>query len=543
MHYAPAPVPRMLDDPTVPRGLEIGEASEGQTLSSGAASAPREPMSPRALVTVLSGFAALVVAISCTSSTRDAPANDEKAAAETKTEEKPAGVEPVTEAEAKAVVEAWLAAQTERNFDAYAGVYADDFEGIKRNGHNTTHLEREAWLESRRKSFERGFSITATGLKLASSKGDEQRAEQGAMVAHFTQRWSTPNFADIGPKELVIARRGDGVKLVHEEMLASHVTRRKGRTDPPLMVLNLDGGPYVVLGDGDPEWAKDEAPAELLNGVTVSKPLVRERVSKSMLAWIGREVEVIGKDDARCKATIADLEIVGRVEAAYELDNELYEIMEAGGEPTDEQLARSMWSMITPDLYMLGKLDGCAGDLAVPVDATAFGTVAAFAMSKELNDKLAVSAREAFVALKDYRQEQETFVEEYEMYEMYGEEEAQAKTPGPWDEGGTVVEQLWTAEGERFVFRSLSVGAGCGHYTASLWTLWRVADGDTLELVASGSESGDFDGWSPLRPTRLVRWQDSLWLLTNDELYEVRAKKRDALLIHATEPVFFGCNC
>lgn len=497
-----------------------------------------------ATLTLLPCFA-LCLFGGCTSS------KDEPASASTKADadggaDDPSGPAPVSEDEARAVFDAWLKAQTEHDFDAYSALYAEDFEGIKRNGHTTTHLEREAWLESREKGFDRKFKITATDLKFSLSEGGEhERGEAGAMLVRFTQRWSTPSYADIGPKELIVARRGDAAMLVHEEMLASHITRRKGKTDPPLMTLMLDA-PFVVLGTGDPEWVDESKPATLLADATPTKPLVRENVDKAMLDWVGREVEVVGDEDERCKAKITELVVVGRVQESYEYDDELWEIYEAGGEPTEEQVARSMWSMISPDLFTLGKLDRCAGDLAVPVDATEYGTLTSFAAGP-LDAALAESAREAFVGLKDYRDEQKTFEDEFEGFHYDyeapdGGKPADGK-PEPWDEGAEVVEQLWTAGDDRYLFRSVSIGGDCGDYTASMWAVWRVGEGDALELVASGPESGDFSGWSPLTPTRLVRWHDTLWLRTAHELYEVRSSKRDGMLVYATEPVFFGCPC
>ena len=487
--------------------------------------------------------ASSLVVASCTSPVHEAPAKQDepvaKAEASIRTDEATADAEHLTEAEAKAVFDAWLTAQTEGDFDAYAAVYADDFKGIKRNGHELTRLERKAWLESRRKSFERGFSVTATGLEIEPSKGQGTRVEAEAMIARFTQRWSTPSFADIGPKQLVIAHRSGRAKIVREEMLESQVTRRRGRTDPPLMVLDIGGTPYVLLGDGKVEWIDDEQPARLLDEDTVTKPLVRQRVSRSMLEWLGAEVEVVGESEARCKTTIAALEIVGRVEFSHDFYDDLTQIKEAGGEASDEQKASASWSMIAPNLLALGKLDGCTGRVAVPLEATVYESVTTFSASR-LEEELAASAREAFVTLKGYRQEQRTFVEEYD---LYFDDEPPGGKPGPWDTGADTVEQLWVAGDERFLFRSVSMGDRCEGYTGSLWALWHVGDGDALEFVASGPERSSFHDWGPLRPTRLIRWHDSMWLLTEHELYELRAKRHDGLLVGDTEPVVFECGC
>ena len=129
----------------------------------------------------------LTLALACTSPTKEDPKAQAKAEEPAK-EPSEAASAPVSQEEAKAVFEAWLAAQVELDFDAYAGVYGEDFTGIKRNGHVTKELAREEWLAKRTKQFERGFTITATGLELSEAPphGD------GAILARFTQRWATP---------------------------------------------------------------------------------------------------------------------------------------------------------------------------------------------------------------------------------------------------------------------------------------------------------------------------------------------------------------
>src|SRR5258706_9278390 len=74
---------------------------------------------------------------------------------------------PVAEAEARRVLDAWLAAQTQRDFDAYAALYARPFHGVRRSGRRTVALDRDGWLNDRRRMFAKPFQVAADGVQFA----------------------------------------------------------------------------------------------------------------------------------------------------------------------------------------------------------------------------------------------------------------------------------------------------------------------------------------------------------------------------------------
>ncbi|EDM79996.1 hypothetical protein PPSIR1_20254 [Plesiocystis pacifica SIR-1] len=445
--------------------------------------------------------------------------------------------EPVTKEEARAVFDAWHESQLNEDFEAYSKVFAADFEGIKRTGRVEKTLAREAWLAAREKSFEKGYSITATGVSIKAGQGEHE----GQMIVRFTQRWATRTFADVGPKELRIARAAPGAEplIVHEEMLSSRVTRRKGRADTPLAVLKIGPTHYAVLGVGSEGWVDRKAEPTMLNDATVTKALSKAKLGKAAKGWIGRELDVEGPGGQRCRTSVGDfdaLAVIGRASGVEEADSGLMKIYDAGGTPTPEQMAKAMWKATKGDLYLVGRLDGCRGDLALPIDEKADAGVVDFATGDAIEPALATKVQAAFEALPTYVEDQADWV-------ATGKEYGEPREAGSqWDDEARKVDQLWTDGKDKFVFHAVSVGEGCGEWSATQWAMWKVGDGDALELISSGREGAGASGMDPIEPLRLIRWHETYWVRTGDELYEIQPAG-GAMVISATEPVFLGCTC
>ena len=109
--------------------------------------------------------------------------------------------------EARAAVESWARAWSDRNVDAYLGFYGPTFRPDRGQS-------RAAWEASRRQAIEKKNSIVVTlrNLKL------EARAE-GRVAARFTQDYSADSYRENGTaKTLVLAREGGGWRIVSESI-------------------------------------------------------------------------------------------------------------------------------------------------------------------------------------------------------------------------------------------------------------------------------------------------------------------------------------
>src|SRR5689334_14206203 len=69
--------------------------------------------------------------------------------------------EPVTDAAARAVLDAWLAAQNAGTFPAYEALYAPRFEGVRRSGTQVARLDRKRWMREREAMFKQKTTVTA----------------------------------------------------------------------------------------------------------------------------------------------------------------------------------------------------------------------------------------------------------------------------------------------------------------------------------------------------------------------------------------------
>jgi ketosteroid isomerase-like protein len=119
------------------------------------------------------------------------------------------------ESEVQALVERWRTAQNDGDFDAYAALYGDGFEGVKRAGEAEQRFDRAGWLEDRKRMFARPMRVDTDELRVQ-IKGQGARAE-------LVQTWSSGGFGDRGRKRLDIELRGDGLRIVREEMLDSRI--------------------------------------------------------------------------------------------------------------------------------------------------------------------------------------------------------------------------------------------------------------------------------------------------------------------------------
>ena len=111
----------------------------------------------------------------------------------------------------------WLTVQNKHDFARYLRMYAPDFTGIKRTrSGRKLQYRRAAWLADRRPMMapSRHLHLSAENVRL--------HVEEGAAIITFDQYFRTRNYGDWGPKVLRLRANKAGLRIVHEEMLASY---------------------------------------------------------------------------------------------------------------------------------------------------------------------------------------------------------------------------------------------------------------------------------------------------------------------------------
>jgi ketosteroid isomerase-like protein len=121
----------------------------------------------------------------------------------------------IPEATVKELVSAWLAAQNQGDFEAYAALYAAKFLGVKRAGQRETRFDRAGWLKDRERMFAKPMTVEAREPRI--------RTTSASADVELTQHWTSGKFEDSGPKRLLIVREAGKLKIAQEEMLRSDV--------------------------------------------------------------------------------------------------------------------------------------------------------------------------------------------------------------------------------------------------------------------------------------------------------------------------------
>jgi hypothetical protein len=141
------------------------------------------------------------------------------------------------EAEARALLTSWEAAQDRGDFAAYEQLYAQRFTGVKRSGPRTRNFGRAGWLKDRQRMFAKPMQVDFRA---------ESVVDQGATVAIVgSQSFHMAGYEDRGPKRFLLAREGAGLRIVREEMLASELG--PAPTLAARMVVDVAGGPLLVI--------------------------------------------------------------------------------------------------------------------------------------------------------------------------------------------------------------------------------------------------------------------------------------------------------
>lgn len=367
---------------------------------------------------------------------------------------------PVDAAAVQQLVDAWLAAQNADDFAAYEKLYAPKMEGIKRSGPRTRRFDRAGWIADRKKMFDgKPMTVALRDLRIGGSAA--------APTASFVQSFKQGNFADEGPKQLVLTRGPDGLRIAREELLASVIGGATPVTAGPIaLVVEVDGKQHVVItGDADPAWGTGP-----IHGPFAGAHKYATRAASkapAAAAWAGKAMIVYNPDDgASCPATVGALRLLGGGTPHFG------EVQVWDGDPamspdgrvwSRAERARAVYGM--GSLYLVGEL-AITGACKPAYATDAAARVVAYAR-EPLDDTRRAAALRAFRALPAYAELQRVWKDEF-------------AGKGEWTDPDPIGH---VAGDRRYIVVSAHEGAGCGDFEGALTAVFAV-EGAALRLVS-----------------------------------------------------------
>jgi hypothetical protein len=205
------------------------------------------------------------------------------------------------QADARVLLDRWLEDQNSGDFDDYQKLYAADFKGVKRSGPRTATFDRTAWLQDRRRMFQKKMTVEAQNVRVFASRAS-------ARVV-FIQRWSSGSYSDVGPKQLLLRHGPSGYDIVREELFASD-TRKAGAFDVAAFrqfAFVIDGE-VVVRMNPDEEWATGPAKIEKNRAdsllVRARRPVDPKKLPPEVAQLAGTPVRLMDARGVRCEAKL-----------------------------------------------------------------------------------------------------------------------------------------------------------------------------------------------------------------------------------------------
>lgn len=370
----------------------------------------------------------------------------------------------VTEADARAVLSAWLAAQNAGDFEAYGALYAPRFEGVRRSGSQTARLDRARWMKERAVMFRAKTEVSATDVTVATT-------QDGATLS-FTQAWSQATYRDEGPKRMVLTRTDGRLLVAREEMLRSNVLSAAATSQRTFAFVVRASGPAMVL-DAKPkdEWLRG-APVVISRAepVVVRHELEVGKLPEEVKAAVGRRVELFGPSGRVCAGVTTGLAVVGRVVPHFGVKARWTGTGDFEGEPRppESEIAAEAWALSEGGAAESGRLLVAA---VRPDEGRCEGAL--WARLEGPSPPTLVASRPASAALRDRALAELRKTKAYvEAQARYVSEKA-AGDPARWEdfEATTKVVAFPHPTGT-VVSVAVRAGAGCGTFGAMMSASW-----------------------------------------------------------------------
>lgn len=365
----------------------------------------------------------------------------------------------LTEASVRELVQKWTAAQSGNDFAGYEALYAERFTGIKRAGTFVKRLGRADWMADRRTMIAPGLIVEASDVKVD--------VTPTAANVHFVQRYKSPRFEDVGPKQLVVVLTPQGPRIAREEMLSSMI-QMQGLGKPLASRLHAAESTGVFLvsglgkgaGKGDPVVAKPE-----YLGVQEADAAVNEAaLAPEQRAFVGRAFTAYDAAGKPCPAVVKSLSIKAVVIPHFGV----LQSFEDRAEYPDPAAAEKAKPGVFYDLagnegrYLFGRFESPCPGARWAVEGSGVAVVPKSEPLKEHPGALA-----ALRALPEYKKVQAELAAEHP------EKKAQ-----PWDtyDGETSFDAFRPPKGAPLLVASSRAGNGCGDFYGALAAVFDSTD-------------------------------------------------------------------
>jgi len=435
----------------------------------------------------------------------------------------------IPEAEVRRLLDAWLAAQNRGDFDTYAALYAQKFEGVKRSGERVYNFDRDSWLKDRRRMFEKAMTVSADNAQVL--------ATPSFATVTFNQRWASGTYSDVGDKRLLIVKEHDALRIGSETMLASKVAGEAVATAPPLaefmLVVGSADALYVLLDEiADQSLAANGAP--VLRGgnydAMALKPVRSESLPADAAAVMGQTFDVYAERGRVCTATLEApflmRELVG---SAVDLSEEYF-----GSNP--KETAQHVWEMGAASTLLVAEVRVTSGrcENALWARSAALPAPRIFAPVGAPDAPASAVSLDALHRLPAYRAGTR----------QLRDEGVKLKPQEPWEAEGSLRFRQWRSDTRAFETIEAERG-GCSEPYASAWALLELTNQSTAVSVTPMNRSTpgefrtlaviDFDNDGVVELIGFA-WQADATLL----LRVVNGKLTPTL---AATRTFIGCHC
>ncbi len=200
---------------------------------------------------------------------------------------------------ARELVAAWVEAQARGEAAAHAKLYHRAFSA--RQG--AQKLDRARWLAERQPLLGKPVRVEQVHLWPGAKE----------VRVYLTEVRSAGNREERTRKRLELALEGKALRIRGEQALGALAPPGE-RLKQAALVL---GRRVVLSAETREEWASGKPRAEpspQASSVRVAHDVAVAKLPAELRAWVGRELQLVGAKGVLCKAKVARLELIGRVD-------------------------------------------------------------------------------------------------------------------------------------------------------------------------------------------------------------------------------------
>ncbi|MBN2715447.1 MAG: nuclear transport factor 2 family protein [Deltaproteobacteria bacterium] len=368
---------------------------------------------------------------------------------------------PIRESAVRDLFSDWLKSQNEGDFQQYAALYAQRFDGIKRAGRKTFRYDRKGWLEDREKMFKKKMTVAADDLKI----------QAGTVTARvsFIQTWSNGRFSDKGPKVLQLFLENGNLRIFNEEMLQSDMAKRKGKIKPPEFLdsfyLTTDDN-YAVLGN----MSASTGPGDITHtgGYIAIKSLHPQEGQSAFRMYVAGGIWVGYADGSVENTQITD--IVGLAKNVFHFGvPQMW--AEENYTAAQEGVDIWTWASTNDNLYYAAKLP--------PKNIPAIWAARNLGKEIKVFQPFKPTSTERTAVLSALLSTPES-----QVLQTQFEKGGQSGNWHEYEERSIVIKGFADGTHNRFIYAQVSAGRGCGDFYGTVYRFFNIATGVPTDLGA-----------------------------------------------------------